>query len=231
MGWHRPELPVEVENGWTTHYPAGRLALSEPAIDRALAIGPGYFLGHCAKGELLLARSDFAGALAAYRQALALHPSEARALARMGRVVLGLGRPEEVASHIALALRLNPLQPRHVAWGHFVAGMALFHLGRTEAAYEHFRKAGAADPNLKWAWLWMVAIDGLEGRRAQAAANLQRVLACTRSRRSARRGRRCIPRRNFTPAWSRDGRASWRVSGEPAWPSEDPQEPWSAPQA
>ena len=167
---------AEVENGWTTHYPAARLALSEPAIDRALSVGPGYFLGHCAKADLLLARSDFAGAQAAYRQALALHPSEARAHARMGRVVLGLGRPEEVAAHIGLALRLNPLQPRHVAWGQFVAGMAQFHLGRNEAAYEHFGKAGAADPNLKWAWLWMAAIDGLAGRSAQAAANLQRVL-------------------------------------------------------
>jgi tetratricopeptide (TPR) repeat protein len=166
---------AEVENGWSC-YGESRLALSEPAIDRALAIGPGYFLGHCAKADLLLARSDYASAQAAYRQALALHPSEAWAHARMGRVVLGLGRPEEVASHIGLALRLNPLQPRHVAWGQFVAGMAQVHLGRNEAAYKRFRKAGAADPNLKWAWLWMAAIDGLEGRSTQAAANLQRVL-------------------------------------------------------
>ena len=166
----------EVENGWTT-YTESRLALSESAIDRALSSGPGYFLTHRVKGDLLLARSDFGGAQAAYQQALALNPSEAWAHARMGRVVLGLGRPEEVASHIELALRLNPLQPRHVALGQFVAGMAQFHLGRNEAAYEHFRKAGAADPNLKWAWLWMAAIDGLEGRSAQAAANIQRVLS------------------------------------------------------
>lgn len=166
----------EVENGWTT-YAESRLALSKPAIDRALSSGPGYFLAHCVKGDLLLARSDFGGAQAAYQQALALNPSQAWAHARMGRVVLGMGRPEEVASPIELALRLNPLQPRHVAWGQFVAGMAQFHLGRNEAAYEHFRKAGAADPNLKWAWLWMAAIDGLDGRSAQAAANLQRVLS------------------------------------------------------
>jgi DNA-binding winged helix-turn-helix (wHTH) protein/TolB-like protein/tetratricopeptide (TPR) repeat protein len=167
---------AEVENGWTTHYTASRLALAEPAIDRALSIDPGYFLGHGAKADLLLARSDFAGAQAAYLRALALHPSEARAHARMGRVVLGLGRPEEVASHTELALRLNPLQPRHVAWCQFVAGMAQFHLGRNEAAHGHFRRAGAADPNLKWAWLWLAAIDGLEGRGAQASANLRRVL-------------------------------------------------------
>ena len=155
--------------------PKGDIELAAKAIDRALTLDPDYTLAHYARGHVLFVRDDPDGALGEYQRVIASNPSDAWAYARIGLVLLVLGRLEEVAPQIALAQRLNPLEGLQVGFGHYVAGVAEFHLGHDDAAYEHMRKAVAANPNMVQGWAWMAAIDALQGRQDQATADVDEI--------------------------------------------------------
>jgi len=155
--------------------PKGDIELAAKAIDRALTLDPDYTLAHYARGHVLLVRDDPDGALGEYRRVIASNPSDAWSYARIGLVMLVLGRLEEVAPQIALAQRLNPLEGLQVAFGHYVAGVAEFQLGHEEAAYDRMRKAVAANPNMVQGWAWIAAIDALQGRQDQAMADVVEI--------------------------------------------------------
>ncbi len=155
--------------------PKGDIQLAAKAIDRALTIDPDYTLAHFAHGHVLFMRGDLDGALGEYQRVIASNPSDAWSHARIGLVMLALGRLEEVAPQIALAQRLNPLEGLQVSFGHYVAGVAEFQLGHEDAAYDRMRKAVTANPNLIQGWAWMAAIDALQGRQAQATAEVDEI--------------------------------------------------------
>jgi tetratricopeptide (TPR) repeat protein len=155
--------------------PKGDIELAAKAIDRALTLDPDYTLAHYARGHVLLVRDDPDGALGEYQRVIASNPSDAWSYARIGLVMLVLGRLEEVAPQIALAQRLNPLEGLQVGFGHYVAGVAEFLLGHEDAAYNRMRKAVAANPNMVQGWAWIAAIDALHGRQDQAMADVNEI--------------------------------------------------------
>jgi len=163
-------------------YPTGdaqaktaQLALAEQAITKALAVDPTYAYAYCLRGHVLHQRGDPEGALTVYQRYLAAYPSEAWAYARIGGMKLLLGRPQEVAAHMASALKLSPLENNLIGYTQVLAGFADFQLGRDDAAYQRFREAAAAYPHSPRPPLVMAAIDALHGRQAEAAAHLAHV--------------------------------------------------------
>ena len=150
--------------------------LAAQAVERALSLAPHSARAHYALGDVLHIRGDLEGALRAYQTAVEIDPSNSWAHLRVGVMKHALGRLEEVPAHMAIAKRLNPLEGSLVGIADFVLGMVEFHLGNDEAAYEWFRKAGAAHSDLIRPWVWMSAIDALHGRTAQSSENLDRAL-------------------------------------------------------
>lgn len=170
VGWavsHR----AEVVRRWSTD-PNGQLALADQAINKALKLDPNYPMAHVARADVLSHRGKFEEATQAYETALRMNPSDAYSLSRLGWLKLQTGHAAETVDIQERALRLSPLEHTIIRNGHFFAGMAEFHLGHDDIAYERMRKTLAQDPKFGFAWQWMAAIDALHGRPESAATNL-----------------------------------------------------------
>jgi TolB-like protein/Flp pilus assembly protein TadD len=157
---------------WSTN-PKEDVALATQAIDRALAIDPHYAPAHAGRADLLFLARKFEESLGEYETAVRLDPSEARNYTRIGFIKLALGRPDEVAAHMAQAERINPLEIMFiVSYARTFAGVAEFHLGHDEAAYERLRETAALNPKYATPYAYMASIDALHGRTAEAAVQL-----------------------------------------------------------
>lgn len=167
----------EVEFGWNKDRDA-QLAHAARASERALALAPGYPPALALNVTILRARGDLDAALAGYQLGVAYNPSAAWAHARIANLKLRLGRPEEVALHADMALRLSPFEPSLVGYSHLWAGVAEFYLGREDAAYERMRQSVNAGPSPSrfGALLWLAALDAMDGRDAQAAQHAAAVM-------------------------------------------------------
>jgi TolB-like protein/DNA-binding winged helix-turn-helix (wHTH) protein len=162
---------VDVARRWSND-PKAQIAVSDTAIDRALTLQPNDARAVFARSLLLTFQGRLDEAERATHRSLELHPNHPRALMRLGFLKLQQGRPAEVAAPVMLSLRLNPLEAEWVAWGHFYMGMAEFHMGHDEAAYQHMRQMTVINPQNGFAWQWMAAIDALHGRLDAARAHL-----------------------------------------------------------
>ncbi|HMN82982.1 MAG TPA: tetratricopeptide repeat protein, partial [Burkholderiaceae bacterium] len=67
-----------------------------------------------------------------------------------------------------------PLEANQVSFGHFILGMAQFHLHLDDEAYRQMQQAVASNPSNGFGWQWMAAIDALHGRHEEARTNLAR---------------------------------------------------------
>ena len=157
--------------------PGQQAELAAEAIQRALAIDPDYSVAHYAQGHLRIVREDPPGALASYERALALNPSDAWSHARVAQTLLALGRFDEVAAAVERGRRLSPLESQQVSFGRAVAGVALFHKGQDDAAYEQFQAAALSNPDNATAWALIAAVDALHGRTDAAAQAMARLKA------------------------------------------------------
>ncbi len=157
--------------------PEQQAELAAEAVGRALAIDPDYSVAHYALGHLRVVREDPAGALASYERALALNPSDAWSHTRVAQTLLALGRFDDVAAAVERGRRLSPLESTQVSFGRAVAGAALFHQQRDEAAYEQFQAAARSNPNNATAWALIAAVDALHGRTEAAAQAMARLKA------------------------------------------------------
>lgn len=157
---------------WSTD-PKSDLALASVAVDRALAIDPLYAPAHSGRADLLYLAGKFEDSLGEYETAVRLDPSNARNYTRIGLIKLGLGRPGEVAAHMAQAQRISPLETMFiVSYAQSFAGIAAFHLGHDDEAYAHMRQAATVNPKYAPSYSYMAAIDALHGRMGDAAINL-----------------------------------------------------------
>ena len=84
------------------------------------------------------AKSDFAGAQAAYERAYALNPSDADLLADFGGFHNYLGKPDEAIRRIESAMRLNPL---YSDWYLRLLALAYFYVGNYAKAIEVVHRA------------------------------------------------------------------------------------------
>jgi len=94
-------------------------------------------------GNQFQAKGNLAEAERAYRQALALTPSDAQAWSNLGCVLWRMGRLPEAESCLTRAIGLSP----KLAAAHNNLGGVLEAMGRLEEAGDHYRSAIAADPN------------------------------------------------------------------------------------
>ncbi|MGC9525061.1 MAG: tetratricopeptide repeat protein, partial [Limnospira sp.] len=106
-----------------------RRRLRKTAIDPAL---PHYNLG-----SALAKQEDFAGAVEAYKKAIAVNPNLARAHHGLGEALSRLERWEEAVEAYRSAIGLEP----DFSWSHNSLGDALSRLERWEEAVEAYRSA------------------------------------------------------------------------------------------
>ena len=109
---------------------------------------PEYAYAHCLLGDVMRERGDYEGAIALYQRYLEAYPSETWAHARIGALKLLLDRPQDVAGHMAAALKLSPLETNLIAFAQVRAGFAESQVGRADSAYLRFRDAAAAWPHI-----------------------------------------------------------------------------------
>ncbi|GAN78407.1 hypothetical protein Asru_0822_02 [Acidisphaera rubrifaciens HS-AP3] len=111
-------------------------------LDRAIAIDPTQADAHLNRGNALLTLEQAEAAGAAYEEARALRPTDARALSGLATIRRMQGRNDEALTLAQAALEADP----DVPGGQTSLGTALQALGRGEEARVAFRAALARDP-------------------------------------------------------------------------------------
>ncbi len=163
----------DVNEHWTTRDEApARLDAAAAAIDRALRLEPGNAAVLRGKGVVLRARRDPEGAVAVFRQALALDPKSAWTHAQLGRARIDLGQADEALADIENAIALSPSEPALHIW-HYWAGMAALHAGKDEAALAWLLKARLPGGSIyRFALLQLSAAYTLLGRETDGRETL-----------------------------------------------------------
>jgi arylsulfatase A-like enzyme/Flp pilus assembly protein TadD len=146
----------------------GALALSRENIRRR----PDMPLAYLHEAQLLRARGDFAGAVAAARKAVALRPLDAESVALLAVYLTEAGRPREATDLLdpyakAPKPDLDLLTAR---------AMALSALGRREEALATFARAREADPSNPMVLVNIGTVHLLAGDRARARESFESAL-------------------------------------------------------
>jgi adenylate cyclase len=107
------------------------------------------------------------------RKAVALEPNDADSLAELAEYLVYAGNPDEAATLIREAKRLNPNFPN---WYHRPAGIAEYLSGRYEVAAEEFKPWFENDVIPFNSALWLAAAQAQTGNNPEAKAALQTAL-------------------------------------------------------
>ncbi len=107
------------------------------------------------------------------RKAVALEPNNADSLAELAHYLVFAGNPDEAATLIRDAKRLNPNFPN---WYHKPAGIAEYLSGRYEAAAEEFKSWFENDVIPFHSALWLAAAQAQAGNNPEAKSALQVAL-------------------------------------------------------
>jgi TolB-like protein/class 3 adenylate cyclase/predicted Zn-dependent protease len=107
------------------------------------------------------------------RKAVALEPNDADSLAELAYYLVYAGNPDEAATLVRDAKRLNPNFP---IWYHRPAGIAEYLSGRYEAAEEEFKPWFENDVIPFHSALWLAAAQAQTGNNSEAKAALQAAL-------------------------------------------------------
>jgi len=128
---------------------------------------------HFELGEDRVAQKDLEGAIPHYRKAIALRPDLAKAYARLGRLYLLLGRPDEAAPYASVAMVRDPKD----ADAHLDLGRALSAQGHDDLAIHFFDRAIEIDPREGDAYLHRGRTLARLGRREEAIADFTTAIA------------------------------------------------------
>ncbi len=107
------------------------------------------------------------------RKAVALEPNNADSLAELAHYLVFAGNPDEAATLIRDAKRLNPNFPN---WYHKPAGIAEYLSGRYEAAAEEFKPWFENDIIPFHSALWLAAAQAQTGNNPEAKTALKAAL-------------------------------------------------------
>jgi adenylate cyclase len=107
------------------------------------------------------------------RNAIALNPNYADAIAVLADALAYAGRTEEAIDCARSAMRLNP---RHHAWYYFPLGKAYMESDRWGEAVEAFREGIAQNPNFIGFHLALAAIYAEWGKEKDARYEISEVL-------------------------------------------------------
>jgi predicted TPR repeat methyltransferase len=155
------------------HQQAGRLAEAE-RLYRALIAGSNPIAeAHNNLGFLLQERGDRAGALAEYRRAVAIKPTDPGALTNLGNALRDFGDAEEAEACYRRALSIKPDHPQ----ANNNLGMMLSDRGQHSLALAHYRKVLAVNPGYADALVNSAAAVRRSGDTDEAIALWKQVVA------------------------------------------------------
>ncbi len=152
--------------GWMDKKEAHEKA--EPLVRHALELDETVPDAHLARADLI-AGSDWPGAEAEIKRALALNPSDADSHQWYGSILRGMGRLDEALVEARKAYDLDPL-PASRQW--FVAVSAFF-ADRNEEAMSACTKLIQTEPGFAAAYLGRAVLTSIKGDREQAYRALQ----------------------------------------------------------
>jgi adenylate cyclase len=158
--------------GWTDE-PAQETARALELAHKALALDPSGGAPYMLLAIISEKAQRYDEAVAYGEKAVALLPSNAIAVATLGRTLIFAGRPEEALPPIQKAKRYSPVTPSNLSrW----EGVAYHTLGRYDEAIAAFESARARNPKgvLSVAFLALTYAD--MGRLEEARAMAQKVL-------------------------------------------------------
>jgi TolB-like protein len=144
-----------------------QIRIAEEAITKALSLAPDNPFAHHCYADVLYARHEPEAALRELEIAIGLNPNQVWAHAQAGLVKIFLGRAEETATDVGIALRLSPREPGIAVW-HLFIGLAALALGRLDIAIGELRKSAALNPTMGLAHFMLAAAFALAGREAEA---------------------------------------------------------------
>jgi tetratricopeptide (TPR) repeat protein len=144
-----------------------------PEIRMALDANPRVPLVNFLNGQCLMDEktSDFAGAIAAFENELAIDPNHFESNLFLGNLLREGGRPEEALAHLERAARLRPAD---VA-AQFSLGAEYVALGRTEEALPLLERVAAAAPDHLQTQMQLAVAYHRLGRTADSARARQAV--------------------------------------------------------
>jgi TolB-like protein/DNA-binding SARP family transcriptional activator/Flp pilus assembly protein TadD len=121
------------------------LRVAEDLAHTGVALDDSDYWTHWMLADVLCAKSDFSGALAAYERAYALNPNDADLLADFGRFYIYLGQADESIRRIEKAMRFNPFYPD---WYLISLAFAYFCTGNYHKVIDLVHKARQPSPGL-----------------------------------------------------------------------------------
>jgi len=134
--------------------------LANQAADKAIELGPGLAAAYETRGYLrYIDHFDWAGAESDFKHALALEPTNSKALLGYGQFLSDMGRHQDAVAMYRKAIELDPLSA--AIWQNL--GATLTNSREYPAAYDAFRHALAllpADPFNKFNLALLQLVDG-----------------------------------------------------------------------
>lgn len=130
---------ADSENLW-------RHALASSSDEEWAQSGLCYAMAHNNLGSALLQKGEVDGAIAQFKDALAVDPNDAAACYNLGNALLQNGKADEAIAQFKAAVKLDPKN----AMAHYNLGNALLQVGQMEAASSQLQQAlklGLADGN------------------------------------------------------------------------------------
>jgi adenylate cyclase len=157
---------ADYSSGWALD-PAQALDEAERWARRAVELNDLEPVSHMALGNVLLWRRNHDGALAEFRQMIALDPNFAQGYTATGLALMYAGRAAEALEPFAMAMRLDPHYPAIVL--HFLA-QTNFSLGRYETAARQLIDRIARTPGTDSSRMLLASCYGHLGRAEDARA-------------------------------------------------------------
>jgi choline-sulfatase len=152
---------------------AGRTSEALRALVEGLAVAPRSADLLRAKGGVLLAQGDVAGARGALEEARSIDPRDARLHVELSGLYRNVGELERARGEAEEAARLDPKSPD----AHVARGLALGAVGREAEAGRAFREALRLAPAHPDALFYLGAVELRAGRTASAVELLQKLVA------------------------------------------------------
>lgn len=160
--------------GWSSN-PGEDLRLAATASQKALDIDPNNPDALFAKGQVFLARRNFAAALEAYEHACELNPSHPNYHQLRGVAKLGLGRSTEAIEHIHEAIRLSP-RDFFIADFYMCLGWAYWDLGDHQQAKHWLERSIAQNSGIEATHFLLASTLLRMGQAEEASAVVKGVL-------------------------------------------------------
>ena len=150
---------------------AADVARAKDLIEESLAISPGSWPAHFARGQLLRTENRCDEAIPQFEMVIASNPNYANAFFALGVCKLWTGSIDQAIALEETAIRLSPRDPA-VYNRYLTIGMAQLLRSHTDEAIVALERARTLNPESPFPLGWLAAAYGLKGDRARAAAEL-----------------------------------------------------------